>query len=89
MGKKIVQRKKCTGKTRYPSQAFAIKGIERLRAATGHMDLLTTYPCGWCQGWHFGHPPRRVLKRIRAQILRKAANDERAPSRCATSEGTP
>lgn len=73
MGKKTVQRKKCTGKTRYPTQAFAVKGIERLRQNTGHEALLTPYLCGFCQAWHFGHPPARVLKRLRAALLKKAA----------------
>ena len=73
MGKKIARRRKCENKVRYITEAGAIQGIERLREVTKHQDLLTTYKCGFCQGWHFGHPPARVLKRIREALLKKAA----------------
>lgn len=61
--------KKCEGKTRYPAEHFAWQGIERLRQRTGTTDTFTPYRCGFCGGWHFGHPPAKV----RAQLLKKAA----------------
>lgn len=73
MGKKNVRAKKCEGKVRYATEAGAVAGIERLREVKKAEEFFTTYKCGFCQGWHFGHPPRKVLKRIRAQLLRKAA----------------
>lgn len=73
MGKKAIRAKKCEGKTRWISQDGAARGIEILRARTGTTDMLTPYRCGFCQFWHFGHPPGRVLKRLRNQLLKKAA----------------
>jgi len=72
MGKKNARRRKCENKVRYSSMEGAAEGIERLREVKKVTELLTPYPCGFCQGWHFGHPPHRVLKRIREQLLKAA-----------------
>lgn len=68
--KKDIRRRKCEGKARWASEEGAQRGIDRLRQSTGTTDLLTPYRCGFCQAWHFGHPPGRVLRRL---ALRKAA----------------
>lgn len=72
MGKKNVRRRKCENKTKYVTAEGAADGIQRLRDATGATELMTVYLCGFCQHYHFGHPPHRVLKRL-AQQLKKAA----------------
>lgn len=64
MGKKNVRRRKCENKVRYITEEGALDGMGRLRELTCTKDFLTTYKCGFCQGWHFGHPPYRVLKRM-------------------------
>jgi hypothetical protein len=73
MGKKNARRRKCENKVRYGTMEGAAAGIDRLREVKKVTELLTPYKCGFCQGWHFGHPPARVLKRIRTQLLAKAA----------------
>ena len=67
-GKKNVRRRKCENKVKYITAEGAATGIDRLREVTGTKDLLTVYLCGFCQHFHFGHPPHRVLKRIARQL---------------------
>lgn len=59
------RRKACTGKVRFATEADARNGITSLRRK-GVTDWLTPYRCSFCNGFHFGHPPRRVRQAINA-----------------------
>ena len=54
--------RQCTGKRTYKSKSDAKRAIKR--AATAHggakdYSRLNAYRCPHCDGWHFGHRPRR------------------------------
>ena len=69
MGKKAIRAKKCEGKAKFERERDAWKGIERLRAATGHTALVIPYRCGFCPWWHAGHPPKKVRQELAAMVM--------------------
>ncbi len=50
------QRDSCEGKRRFPTEFDARKGISGMRHRTGNRDILVTYRCLFCGGYHYGHP---------------------------------
>lgn len=67
------KRRSCTGKTKYLTLADASRAAAKY-AARQH-SWLTAYPCRFCGGFHFGHPPKRVRQSIidRQRNARKPA----------------
>ena len=68
--KRRLRRNECKGKARYEGQMAAQAAIGRLRRRTGTREWLNAYRCRWCNGWHFGHPPRRVRQAIMGEARR-------------------
>lgn len=62
--KRRLRRKGCGRKIRYTSQAEALAGLKALTREKGHQGYLTPYHCQFCNGYHFGHPPRRVRQAL-------------------------
>lgn len=57
--KRRIRRNSCTGKRRYESAAQARAAISGLLRRKGYQDYLQAYPCRFCGGYHFGHPPKK------------------------------
>lgn len=62
--KRAIRRRPCKSKVRYPDQGAAQAGISRINRMKGYQGFMTAYHCGFCGGWHFGHPPARVRRAI-------------------------
>lgn len=68
------RKKACYGKIKYATMTEA---AEAARSAERHYKAwLTPYPCRYCGGFHFGHPPRQVRQSI---IARRKAGTYKAP----------
>ena len=65
--KRRLRRRACGSKRRYLTERDARAAISSLRHHTGQADLLTTYRCDFCNGFHFGHPPARVRQSMAAK----------------------
>lgn len=52
--KRRLRRKSCTGKVRYLSQDLALAAL----------SAMTPYRCQFCNGFHFGHPPKHVRQAL-------------------------
>lgn len=65
--KRALRRKACTGKVRHATEAAARAAIAGVHRAGRDAGLLTPYRCRFCNGFHFGHPPRRVRQAMRAR----------------------
>lgn len=63
--KRAIRRRECQGKQRFVSEVAARAGIASLRRGKGVTDALHTYACSFCGGYHYGHPPAKVLQSIR------------------------
>ena len=61
--KRRIRRKACTGKRRYTSAADALQAIKSLQHNKGWQGYMQPYLCPFCNGYHFGHPPKRKGKR--------------------------
>ena len=65
--KRAQRRKSCSGKVRYNSTAAAVAGISSLTRAKGYQGKMLPYKCGFCGGYHFGHPPARIRQALGAK----------------------
>lgn len=65
--KRAQRRKSCTSKRRFATQEEAASAAFGMLRAQGRNDTLTAYHCKFCNGYHFGHPPRRVRQAIAAK----------------------
>lgn len=63
--KRRQRRKACEGKVRYSSSRAAHNEAMRRGRESGHR--LNGYKCAFCNGFHIGHPPKRVRQAIRAR----------------------
>lgn len=57
--KRRIRRNSCTGKRRYESASQARAAISGLFRRKGYQGYLQAYPCRFCGGYHFGHPPKK------------------------------
>ena len=59
--KRRIRRRSCTGKKRYTTapaaQAAIISSLHPRKGCQGYMQV---YRCSFCNGYHFGHPPRNL-----------------------------
>lgn len=62
--KRALRRKKCSGKQRFADELEARSAIGKLHAAKGWQGLLTPYRCNFCNGFHFGHAPANVRRKM-------------------------
>lgn len=63
--KRRLRRKACTGKVRFASQDDALAAIKAMIRKHGRgIGVMTPYRCPFCNGFHFGHPPRRVRQAL-------------------------
>ncbi|WP_431511621.1 hypothetical protein [Variovorax sp. DAIF25] len=62
--KRAIRRKQCTGKQRYASELDARAAISTLHRNKGYQGLLTPYRCSFCNGFHFGHAPANVRRKM-------------------------
>lgn len=65
--KRAQRRRACEGKHRYDSEGQARAAIAALHARKGYQGRLRAYRCPHCNGYHFGHMPRRVRQAIQAR----------------------
>ena len=56
--KRRIRRNSCTDKRRYESASQARAAISGLFRRKGYQGYLQAYPCRFCGGFHFGHPPK-------------------------------
>jgi hypothetical protein len=73
--KRAHRRKACTGKIRHPDPAHA-RAAARQARTRGHR--VNPYPCGYCGGWHIGHPTRRQRHAARQAVNARRRVDRRA-----------
>ncbi|MBF9263570.1 hypothetical protein [Paracidovorax cattleyae] len=57
--KRRIRRNACTGKHRYANAADAQAAINGLHRRKGYQGYMQPYRCAFCNGFHFGHPPRK------------------------------
>ena len=62
--KRRLRRKSCIGKVRYATQDDAIAALCAFTRKRGWHGFMTPYRCGFCHGFHFGHPPKRVRQAL-------------------------
>lgn len=60
--KRRIRRNACAGKHRYDSAAEAQAAIFGLHRRKGYQGYLQPYRCSCCNGYHFGHPPKRKFQ---------------------------
>jgi hypothetical protein len=65
--KRAQRRKSCGRKVRYGTEAAALAGLRALTRAKGFQGRMLTYRCGFCGGYHFGHPPAHIKKALGAR----------------------
>ena len=58
--KRRIRRRSCTGKKRYTTGAAAQAAISSLHHRKGYQGYMQVYRCSFCNGYHFGHPPRNL-----------------------------
>ena len=61
--KRRIRRNACTGKHRYDSAAQAQAAIAGLHRRKGYQGFMQPYRCSFCNGYHFGHPPKSTKPR--------------------------
>lgn len=59
--KRKIRRGSCLGKHRYTSAKEAQAAISGLHRRKGYQGYMQVYRCPFCNGYHFGHPPRSKL----------------------------
>lgn len=64
------ERWSCKGKARHRDFRTAKVALARSIEQYGDQTLVC-YPCWACDGWHVGHPPRNVQKRLKYDRLLK------------------
>ena len=67
--KRALRRKSCEGKTQYDTQAEAEVAARHRSRQTG--QWLVPYHCRFCNRYHIGHPPARVVQSIRDKYRNK------------------
>lgn len=63
--KRRLRRKSCEGKIQFPDKETAMKACYSYKRKFG--QFMTAYPCKFCSGWHFGHPPKSVRHALAAK----------------------
>lgn len=58
--KRRLRRNACGRKVRYASQDEALAALIALKRGRPETGYLTPYRCPFCNGFHFGHPPKKV-----------------------------
>ena len=58
--KRRIRRRSCTGKKRYTTAPAAQAAISSLHHRKGYQGYMQVYRCSFCNGYHFGHPPRNL-----------------------------
>jgi hypothetical protein len=56
----------CSGKQRFADENAAKQAIWHVRQKNQDAGWLTPYRCKFCNGYHFGHPPRRIRQSLAA-----------------------
>jgi hypothetical protein len=70
--KRAIRRKACDGKTRFSSFQQAHQAMRALIRKVGNEGRpMDAYHCNFCNGFHFGHVPLRLLN-ARADARRRA-----------------
>ena len=60
--KRAVRRRSCQRKVRHETHAAAPQALRLLTLSKGFQGHQIIYRCAFCGGYHYGHPPARVLK---------------------------
>lgn len=64
--KRRLRRNACTGKVRYATQDQALSALQGFTRTRGWHGYMTPYRCAFCNGFHFGHPPKHVRQALGA-----------------------
>jgi len=54
----------CHGKKKYSTRAEAVTAAKRF--ARNNKEVVLPYECFYCKKWHFGHPSRQKLEKVKA-----------------------
>lgn len=57
--KRAKRRRGCSGKARHATQNDANYAAAKVRGSSG--QLVSSYKCRFCKGWHIGHVPWKHL----------------------------
>lgn len=68
--KRRLRRKACTGKVRYGTQEDCDKVMRAVNSKSEVRQRMSAYKCKFCNGWHFGHTPKKVIQSINAKNKR-------------------
>lgn len=58
----------CHGKRKYKTRSKAVLACKRF--ARNNKDLVLPYQCFYCKQWHFGHPSKQKLEKVKAYYRR-------------------
>lgn len=47
-------------KVRYSSQEEALAALKAITRVRGWQGYMAPYRCAFCNGFHFGHPPKKI-----------------------------
>lgn len=62
--KRAIRRKQCRGKLRFGTEEEARASIVELTRRKGWQGHLSPYRCSFCGGFHFGHTPAAVRRKM-------------------------
>ena len=58
----------CHRKRKYKTRPEAVEAAKRF--TRDNKEVVLPYQCFYCQKWHFGHPSKRKLERVKAYFDR-------------------